>query len=102
MEKREKIIAVVFEAIDKINQQLAEEEKIAKSLNEQLIGPAAKLDSLGIINFIVAVEEGLQENFAVTMTLANENALSPTNSPFKSIQSLVDYIHTNLRVETHG
>lgn len=102
MEKQEKIIAVVFQAIDKVNQQLPDEEKIEKSLNEQLIGPASKLDSLGIINFIVAVEEGLQETFASTMTLANENALSPTNSPFKSVRSLVDYINKNLQVEVHG
>ncbi|MBL8012947.1 MAG: hypothetical protein JNN05_03790 [Candidatus Omnitrophica bacterium] len=102
MEKQEKIIEVVFQAIDKINQYLSEEEKVGKSLNEQLIGPASKLDSLGIINLIVAVEEGLQENFATTMTLANENALSTSNSPFKNVQSLVDYIQKNLQVEAHG
>lgn len=96
MDQKERITQVVFNAIDQVNLQMAEAEKIEKTLNTALIGESATLDSLGLVNLIVAVEEGVQDTFGETITLANEYAMTSQDSPFKNVQSLVAYIDSNL------
>ena len=41
---------------------------------------------------LVTIERELEDAFGLTLTLADERALSMKASPFRSIQSLADYI----------
>jgi acyl carrier protein len=97
MNKIERITQIIFHAIDQVNLQLSDGEKIEKSLNTELLGQSSTLDSLGLVNLIVAVEEGVQDGFGETITLANEHAMSSENSPFKNVQSLVAYIDSSVK-----
>jgi len=56
------------------------------------LGSSSKLDSLGLINIIVAVENNIENEFDTTITLADERAMSQENSPFRTVGSLADYI----------
>ena len=96
MNKKEKIAQAIFQAIDDVN-QLLKDEKIEKSLHTNLLGESAKLDSLGLLNFIVAVEDRIDDCFGVTITLASESAISHDDNAFKNVQSLVDYIDSLLK-----
>ena len=42
----------------------------------------------------MTIEREVEETFGVALTLADERALSMSASPFRSIQSLADYIGT--------
>jgi len=95
MEKKGKITQIVFQAIDDVNQLLID-KKIEKSIDTDLIGESSKLDSLGLLNLIVAVEDRINDNFGSAIILTNENSISD-NNPFKNIQALVDYIETLLK-----
>lgn len=97
VEQRDKITKVVYAAIDELNSNLSEEDRINKSLAETLIGGAGKMDSLGMINLIVAVEQKIEEEFKQTVSLANDNAMSAQNSPFKTVGSLIDYVENLLK-----
>jgi D-alanine--poly(phosphoribitol) ligase subunit 2 len=97
VERRDNITKVVFAAIDEFNSNLLEGERINKSLDEALIGSSGKVDSLGMINLIVAVEQKIEEEFKETVSLANDNAMSEQNSPFKTIGSLIDYVENLLK-----
>ena len=44
------------------------------------------------VSLIVAIEREVEDMFGVTLTLVDERALSMKESPFRSIQSLADYI----------
>ena len=44
-----------------------------------------------LVTLIVATEREIQEAFGLSLTLADERALSMKSSPFRSIQSLADY-----------
>ena len=59
-----------------------------------LLGKASHFDSLGLVNYIVDVEQALDEELGVAVTLADERAMSQTRSPFRTVQSLADYIMT--------
>jgi acyl carrier protein len=56
-----------------------------------LIGRGS-LDSLGLITLIVDLEQILADEYGISLTLADDRALSQKNSPFRTIQSLTDYI----------
>ena len=45
-----------------------------------------------LVSLIVTIEREVEDAFGVALTLADERALSMEASPFRSIQSLADYI----------
>ena len=55
-----------------------------KSLETALLGPDSRLDSLGLISLLVSLEREVADRFGVELTLADENALSEEDSPFRS------------------
>ena len=75
-----------------MNAQLPNEGHIEKSNNTALFGSGSKLDSLDLINLVVAVEQNIEDEFDVTIKLADERVLSQKTSPFKTVRTLTDYI----------
>lgn len=56
-----------------------------------LFGQSGLLDSLGLVSLVVAVEQAIEDEFDVRVSLADEKALSQTNSPYRTIGSLAEY-----------
>ena len=98
----QRIIETLFDVVDEVNQQLPEGQQLEKSADTILFGQSGKLDSLGLVNLIVAVEQKIEEDFGVTITLADERAMSQRKSPFKSIGTLVNYISLLLEGSSDG
>ena len=92
MDIKDKIIDLIYQVVDEFNQQEDQYEELEKSLTTIILGKESILDSLGIVNFIVAVEQNIEDTFDLSITLADERALSQTESPFSTIQSLTNYI----------
>jgi len=101
MPTKERILRAIFTAVEDLNQQLPPEEQLEQSTDTVLLGKAGKLDSLGLVNLVVAVEEQVEKDFGVTITLADERALSQKSSPFRTIGTLADYIQ-NLMDNRHN
>lgn len=89
---RDQIAETVLRAIDNLNPQLPTDRQLERSLTARLFGREAPLDSLGLVNFIVAVEEQLSDDLDLTITLANEKAMSRKTSPFRSVDVLIDFV----------
>lgn len=64
-----------------------------------LLGPDSVLDSMALVTLVLDVEQRLQEQEHVSVSLMSEAALSRRRSPFRTIGSLADYI---LEVSTPG
>ena len=90
--EKEQIAQLIFNAIDEVNQLLPEQEWLVKSIDTVLFGNKGKLDSLGLVNLIVDIEQKIEEAFEIPITLADERALSQKRSPFRTIGTLADYI----------
>ena len=86
------VTEIVFAAIDALNQQATDEAVLEKSSGTVLFGRGSKLDSLGLVGLIVEVEQGIAEEFDAEITLADEKAMSQKSSPFRTVDTLVDYI----------
>ena len=97
MTDKKDIIKVIYEAVDEINQQLPAETQLGKSDDTVLFGRLGKLDSLGLVNLKVAVEEKLEDELGLTVTIVDERAMSQSSSPFRTIETLLDYIDLLLK-----
>ena len=82
----------VYRAIDEINAEDDAKYQIEKSEQTRLFGAESRLDSLGLVSLIVGVEEQLDDEYGVALTLADEKAMSRQNSPFLTIATLIDYV----------
>jgi len=88
----ERILACVYVAIDEANEDRSDLPPLRKSPETQIHGTKAGLDSLGLINFLVALEEALERDLGVTVALSDDRALLRESSPFESVETLVAYV----------
>ncbi|MCC6146992.1 MAG: hypothetical protein IT308_05440 [Anaerolineaceae bacterium] len=82
----------VLEAVEELNLQLEDENQIAATPDTILFGKGGRIDSLGLVNLIVILEGLIADEFDQQISLADERAISQTHSPFRTVQSLADYI----------
>lgn len=99
---KEQIKDAIFQVMQDINQQLPENKALIISLDTVLYGTNGKLDSLGLVNLILATEEEIEERFDTLISIADERAMSQLNSPFKTVGTLVDYIDELLKDSEDG
>ena len=92
MNDPENIVAAIYRAVDWINGELPPDRQLIKAPETRLLGSQSVLDSMHLVSLIVAIEREVEDTFSLTLTLADERALSMKESPFRSIQSLADYI----------
>ena len=72
-------------------------EEIVFNENSVIYGDNSPLDSLALVSLIVAVEQNIEDKFDISITLADERAMSLVNSPFRTVSSLADYIEALLK-----
>jgi acyl carrier protein len=92
MNNPENIVAAIYRAVDWINGDLPPDRQLIKAPETRLLGAQSVLDSMRLVSLIVTIEREVEDAFGVALTLADERALSMKESPFRSIQSLADYI----------
>ncbi len=56
-----------------------------------LFGEVGVLDSVGLVSLVVAVEQALEDELGIRVSLADERALSQRSSPYRSVESLAGY-----------
>jgi acyl carrier protein len=98
----ENIVAAIYRAVDWINGELPPDRQLIKAPETRLLGAQSVLDSMRLVSLIVTIEREVEDAFGVALTLADERALSMKESPFRSIQSLADYIGILVRDVRNG
>ena len=67
MLEKDKIRVAVYRSIDSVNELQLDESALSKDDTTILVGGSSTLDSMGFVNFVVALEEELAQ--AVSMDL---------------------------------
>lgn len=88
----DEILALIYAAIDSLNDTLEGGLRIEKSENATIFGSEGSLDSLALVNFIVALEQVVQERMGALVVLTDDDYLSPEKTPYRSVKSTHDYI----------
>ena len=94
--QREQALRIVYETIDVVNQQLPAARRLRKGPDTVIVGVAGSLDSLGIVNFIVTLEEKAGELLGSPVQLLDDTMLVETESPFRTVATLTSYLETNM------
>jgi hypothetical protein len=92
--QREQALQVVYDAIDILNRQLPQSRRLTKSPDTIIVGPSGTLDSLGIVNFVLAVEERAGEVAGAPVRLLDEGAMLDANGPFRNVQTLAAFLES--------
>lgn len=89
-----KLAELVLRTVDEVNEELelGDRMRISSDTSAVLYGSGATIDSITLVSLIVAVEENLRRELGVSVTLANEKAMSMERSPFLTLESLIDYL----------
>ena len=66
----------------------------------RLFGKPGLFDSIGLVNLVLSVEEAVEDEYGVTISLADQRAMSQSSSPFRSMQSLAE--HACRQIEEAG
>ena len=92
MNAKQDVTRLLYEVIDSLNSDLPEDMQLGKSVDAELFGESGRVDSLTLVNLIVATEQKIEEELGVTISLADERAMSQETSPFGNVGNFIDYI----------
>ena len=83
--------------IETIKASIAEiADRPAEDLSPEtaLFGKGALLDSVGLVSLVASLEQTIEDEKGVSVSLADERAMSQRNSPFLTVGSLAEYAQT--------
>ena len=102
MIKRENIVNLLLSTLEVHFNEINEPVDLSERENIKLFGGDGLLDSMGLVSFVVEVEERLEDEFNVSVILADEKAMSRRTSPFARISYLADYILELVNEDSNG
>jgi acyl carrier protein len=103
MPEKDQIKAVVYRSIDRVNELLLDENALNKDDATILLGENSTLDSMGFINFIVALEEELAQVVSLDRNLLER--LRPDSGEAKrwsTVAELIDAVTELVRMRQSG
>ena len=86
------ITEMILEALRELRASLGKKWTAEISPAMQLYGHSSDLDSLGLVQLLIDVEERVSDRYGVPVSLTDEKAMSQTHSPFRSVNSLAQYL----------
>lgn len=87
-----KSLEFVYLAVDHVNAQLRDGSQIVKDQSTPLLDGEGGIDSLALVNLVVALEEIVFDETEKSITIADENVYSSPDSPFRTLGSLAAYL----------
>ena len=90
-----RIEAIIYDVFDQLMEQ-SENLKLDKSPACPLTGEGSALDSLGLVNFLVALEQKLQAETSEDLNIANQELIIGENQPLRTVATLVAHLAAKL------
>lgn len=94
---KEDVKLILKEAIEELNEQLDDEEKVNFNDETRFVGSKACLSSINFVTLITIIEELIEDKLDKTVHLVDEKAFSAKRSPFYSIETFAEYIEELLK-----
>jgi D-alanine--poly(phosphoribitol) ligase subunit 2 len=82
---------LITSAVADFNEQAQNKIDLKQGSDAPLFGQKGVLSSLELVSLTIALEQELEDQLSVSVTLANERAMSQKNSPFRTLGSLIAY-----------
>ncbi|NGP60488.1 hypothetical protein L3476_21650 [Paenibacillus thiaminolyticus] len=93
------VYAIIIEAAEAYNSEGDIDAPIDYSQGKEtpLYGKDGVLDSLALVNFVVLLEQQLEDHFDVNIQIVSDKAMSQKTSPFLTIGTLSDFVESLIR-----
>jgi D-alanine--poly(phosphoribitol) ligase subunit 2 len=91
---RQQALALIYESIDRINEQLPPGGRLARQPSTVIVGQGGSLDSLGIVTFVLALEEKSAGTLGYPVQLFDPDSMAQENSPFHTVDRLASHLTT--------
>ena len=88
---------IILDSIREINEFRDEEDRIALSGDAVLMGDGGTLDSLGLTNLIVAIEERVENDLGKSIILFDEAIFDEGANPFETVSTLATLIEEKIQ-----
>jgi len=89
------IEGIVLGALRGANRGRALDQQLLVAPDAPLFAPGSPLDSLGLVSLLIDIEEAL-EDAGCPVALSDARAMSQSQSPFRSVSSLIRHIEASL------
>lgn len=99
---KEILLQLLFAAAKELNQQLPRNKKLVLEAGTILTGTGGTLDSLGLLNLTVLFEQKIEEEFTVSVSLAEGAAITEDQGPFHSLGSLAEHAQRLVEQKLNG
>jgi len=91
---------ILYPAVDAVRDTVERGDELKKSATAPLYGDGAPLNSLGLVSFVIEVEERVATATGKTVRLVTPAAMSRKHSPFRTLGSLAEYVDELLTTAT--
>jgi hypothetical protein len=85
----QQITAIAVQCLD--DEELPHETPLEDLSSVKLLGSHAICDSLGLVSYVVALEGQINDRLDTQIALMSERAMSQERSPFRNLETLIDY-----------
>jgi len=90
--KEKEVEQLIIEALNELNDEFPDDEKIIISSDTILFGKDSQIDSLSLVSLIVSIESKLCSILDRDLSLTDDRAMTRSESPFLNVQTLKSYI----------
>ncbi|MGW4641046.1 hypothetical protein ACWEN6_21140 [Sphaerisporangium sp. NPDC004334] len=94
----DRLLELITGVVEELNERRGEKIPTENLPGVVLYGDAGVFDSMHLVNFLARVEEELEDEYDVEISLTSEKAVSRRMSPFSSVRRLIDFIEEEMRL----
>lgn len=93
---QDQLVELVRATFDEINLTRSEKIPTDDILEVGLYGEAGLFDSMHLVSFLTLLEEAIDDELGVQISLTSEKAVSRRVSPFSSVTNLIAFIEEEI------
>lgn len=84
-------LEILRAAVTEINDFREAQQALSMDEDAVLFGAGSELDSVGLVQVVMAAEAQLADTAGIDLVLASEAAMSRKRSPYRSLRNLAEY-----------
>jgi acyl carrier protein len=89
---RDEILAMLYSCLSELNEQLAADAQLPLAEDTAFFSDTRGLDSLGMVNFVSAIEEKIEAQFGQRIALPSTGPEQAGDDPWRSVGELADFL----------
>ena len=86
------VLQAIYSAIDEVNEQLPPGRRVPHEPSARLSGSGGLLDSLGLVNLVVAAEQHIADRIGQAVVLTADTKLFEADGPMSTVQRFAEHV----------